>query len=198
MKNCQMELTELGIKGAWIVESDTWPDNRGSFREWFKPSESKKVIGFEFSVEQANLSISAYGVVRGIHYSIASEGQAKWVTCAHGEILDFIIDLRINSATYKKVESVRLLGNGNKSVLIGPGLGHAFVSLAQGSAVTYLLSSPYKPELEFGINPFDQTLKLDFGIPVNQIVVSEKDKLAPTLNEQEISGLLPTSGLLNK
>jgi dTDP-4-dehydrorhamnose 3,5-epimerase len=193
-----MKLTELGIKGAWIVESEVWPDNRGLFREWFKPSESKEIIGFEFSVEQANLSISDYGVVRGIHYSIAPAGQAKWVTCAHGEILDFIIDLRINSATYKKIESVKLLGNGNKSVLIGPGLGHAFISLAQGSAVTYLLSSPYKPELEFEINPFDQTLKIDFGIPVNQLVVSDKDRSAPSLNEQEISGRLPTGNLLNK
>jgi len=186
-----MKLTELGIKGAWLVESDVWPDNRGSFREWFKPSESIEAIGYKFNVEQANLSISDYGVVRGIHYSLASEGQAKWVTCAHGEILDFIIDLRINSATYKKVESVQLSGIGNKSVLIGPGLGHAFVSLAQGSAVTYLLSSAYKPELEFEINPFDLSLKLDFGIPVNDLVVSEKDKLAPTLNEQEISKKLP-------
>ena len=188
-----MKLTELGIKGAWIVESDVWPDNRGSFREWFKPSESKEIIGFEFKVEQANLSISDYGVVRGIHYSLAPEGQAKWVTCAHGEILDFIIDLRTNSATYKKVESIQLSGNGNKSLLIGSGLGHAFVSLAQGSAVTYLLSSPYKPELEFEINPLDQSLKLDFGIPAIGLIVSEKDKLAPTLIEQEISGRLPAN-----
>ena len=186
-----MKLTELGIKGAWIVESDIWPDNRGSFREWFKPSESKEVVGFEFKVEQANLSISDYGVVRGIHYSLAPEGQAKWVTCAHGEILDFIIDLRTNSATYKKVESVQLSGNANKSVLIGPGLGHAFVSLAQGSAVTYLLSSLYKPELEFEINPLDKSLKLDFGVSANEIIVSEKDRSAPTLNEQEATGKLP-------
>jgi dTDP-4-dehydrorhamnose 3,5-epimerase len=186
-----MKLTELGIKGAWIVESDVWPDNRGSFREWFKSSESKEITGFEFKVEQANLSISDYGVVRGIHYSLAPEGQAKWVTCAHGEILDFIIDLRTNSATFKKVESVQLSGSGNKSVLIGPGLGHAFVSLAKGSAVTYLLNSPYNPELEFEINPFDPTLNLDFGISQNNLIVSEKDKAAPTLNEQEISGQLP-------
>lgn len=187
-----MKLTELGIKGAWIIESDNWLDNRGSFREWFKPSESTEIIGFEFSVEQANLSISDYGVVRGIHYSLAPEGQAKWVTCAHGEILDFIIDLRINSDTYKKVESVQLLGNGNKSVLIGPGLGHAFISLAKGTVVTYLLSSPFKPELEFEINPFDQDLKLEFGIPGKELVVSEKDRSAPTLIEREISGRLPT------
>jgi dTDP-4-dehydrorhamnose 3,5-epimerase len=187
-----MKLTELGIKGAWVVETDLWPDDRGSFREWFKTSESKDIIGYEFKVEQANLSISDYGVVRGIHYSLAPEGQAKWVTCAHGEIMDFIIDLRTNSDTYKKVESVNLIGNGNKSVLIGPGLGHAFVSLAKGSAVTYLLNSPYKPELEFEINPFDQTLKIDFGIPTNELVTSEKDKSAPTLNEQEILKKLPT------
>ena len=188
-----MKLTELGIKGAWIVESDVWPDNRGFFREWFKPSESREIIGFEFSVEQANLSISEYGVVRGIHYSLAPEGQAKWVTCAHGAILDFIIDLRTNSATFRKVESIHLGGNGNKSVLIGPGLGHAFISLTKGSVVTYLLNSPYKPELEYEINPLDQSLKLNFGIPADELVVSEKDKSAPTLNQQEITGKLPTN-----
>ena len=188
-----MKLTETGIKGAWLVERDIWPDNRGSFRERFKSSESKEIIGYEFGVEQANLSISDYGVVRGIHYSLAPEGQAKWVTCAHGEILDFIIDLRRNSATYKKVEAVALSGSGNSSVLIGPGLGHAFISLQQGSAVTYLLSSGYRADLEYEINPFDKTLKLEFGIPQDQLIVSEKDRTAPTLVEREISGKLPAN-----
>jgi dTDP-4-dehydrorhamnose 3,5-epimerase len=188
-----MKFSELGIKGAWLVESATWSDNRGSFREWFKASEAEKNIGYAFNVEQANLSISDYGVVRGIHYSLAPQGHAKWFTCSHGEILDFIIDLRTNSATYRKVETVHLNGEGNKSVLIGSGLGHAFVSLAQGSVATYLLSSAYEPTFEFEVNPFDQTLKLDFGIPLNKLTVSEKDKSAPTLNQREISGELPTN-----
>jgi len=188
-----MKLSELGIEGAWLVESATWPDNRGSFREWFKASEAGKNIGYAFNVEQANLSISDYGAVRGIHYSLAPQGQAKWFTCAHGEIRDFIIDLRTNSATYKKIETVHLTGEDNKSVLIGSGLGHAFISLAQGSVATYLLSSAYEPALEFEINPFDQTLKLDFGVPFDELVISEKDKSAPTLNQREISGQLPTN-----
>ena len=186
-----MKLTEIGIKGAWIAESEVWEDNRGSFREWFKSPGSTEKIGYEFKVEQANLSISDYGVVRGIHYSIAPDGQSKWVTCAYGEILDFIIDLRTNSSTYKKVESIRLSASRNTSVLIGAGLGHAFLSLAQGSAVTYLLNSKYSPEFEFEINPFDPTLNINFGIPLSNLIVSEKDKLAPTLNEQENKGKLP-------
>ena len=77
--------------------------------------------------------------------------------------------------------------------MIGPGLGHAFISLTKGSVVTYLLNSPYKPELEYEINPLDQSLKLNFGIPADELVVSEKDKSAPTLNQQEITGKLPTN-----
>jgi dTDP-4-dehydrorhamnose 3,5-epimerase len=75
-----MELTMLGIEGAWFAESPVWSDERGFFREWFKSERIKKVTGRDFNVEQANISSSIKGTVRGIHYSLAAKGQAKWVT----------------------------------------------------------------------------------------------------------------------
>ena len=79
-----MELTLMEIDGVWIAESPLWKDDRGFLREWFKNSDISRVTGRDFSVAQANISSSARGVVRGIHYSLAEGGQAKWVTCVTG------------------------------------------------------------------------------------------------------------------
>ena len=97
-----MELTPLGIEGAWLAESPVWSDDRGFFREWFKSESIKQVVGRDFKVEQANISSSTKGTLRGIHYSLATKGQAKWVTCVSGLIKDVIVDIRPNSKTFGK------------------------------------------------------------------------------------------------
>ena len=79
-----MKFQSLGIQGAWLIESEVFNDERGSFREWFKSDEVKSATGVDFSVAQANVSTSARGVIRGIHYSLAPEGQSKWITCTSG------------------------------------------------------------------------------------------------------------------
>ena len=81
-----MEITPLAIEGAWLAHSPVWSDQRGYFREWFKVADVEKVTGRSFSAEQGNISQSSRGTVRGIHYSIAQRGQAKWVTCVTGSI----------------------------------------------------------------------------------------------------------------
>ena len=93
-----MKLTELTIPGAYVVESTVWGDDRGFLREWFKRGDFEE-IGVNFPIHQANLSMSKRGVVRGLHYSIAPEGQAKLVTCAYGELDDVIVDIRVSSPT---------------------------------------------------------------------------------------------------
>jgi dTDP-4-dehydrorhamnose 3,5-epimerase len=185
-----MKFQPLGIQGAWLVESEVFEDERGSFREWFKSEEIKNVTGIDFSVAQANVSSSKKGVIRGIHFSVAPEGQAKWVTCTFGHILDVIVDIRPNSSTYKKVEYVELNGAIARATLIGEGLGHGFISLEENSIVSYLLSSPYAPNLEFGINPFDTELGIAW--PSIDGEISDKDKSAKTLEQLQLLGLLPT------
>ena len=123
-----MKLTSLGIDGAWVAESPVWSDERGFFREWFKSEDVLAATGINFSIQQANISQSQRRVIRGIHYSLAPEGQAKWVTCVNGRIRDVIVDIRPGSPTFGKSVFVELNGLDGLAVLIGPGLGHGFAS----------------------------------------------------------------------
>jgi dTDP-4-dehydrorhamnose 3,5-epimerase len=176
-----MELKPLGIEGVWLAESPVWGDDRGFFREWFKSEDVLAATGINFSIQQANISQSQRGVIRGIHYSLAPEGQAKWVTCVYGGIRDVIVDIRPSSPTFGKSVFVELNGLDGRAVLIGPGLGHGFASLADSSTIAYLLSSPYSPTEEFEINPMDPELGIDWGVDLADVSLSEKDKMAPSL-----------------
>ena len=97
-----MKLTPLGIEGAWLAESPVWKDDRGLFREWFKAADVKSATGRDFDIEQANISLSSHGTLRGIHYSTAPRGQAKWITCVSGSIKDVVVDIRPHSSTFSK------------------------------------------------------------------------------------------------
>ena len=189
-----MELTPLSIEGAWLGESPVRKDDRGVFREWFKRDEIELKTKFNFSVAQANISVSNKGVIRGIHYSLAPEGQAKWITCASGSILDVVVDIRPNSPTYKKIEYVHLNGDDERSLLIAHGLGHGFISLEENSTIAYLLSSAYSPENELEVIPTDTDLKIDWHLQLvggSELILSTKDAQAPTLKEREQNNQLP-------
>jgi dTDP-4-dehydrorhamnose 3,5-epimerase len=187
-----MKLTPLGIEGAWLVESPIWSDDRGFFREWFTSKSIEQAVGHEFNVEQANISSSLKGSLRGIHYSLAANAQAKWVTCVSGLIKDIIVDIRPNSKTYRNWIEIELSGTSGNALLIDAGLGHGFVSLADVSTVAYLLSSPYSPSEEFEINPFDPALAINWGIENSKLIFSDKDRNAPTLHERAMQGKLPS------
>jgi len=186
-----VNLEPLSIKGAWVAESPVLDDERGFFREWFKTSDISRETRHDFSVAQANISSSARGVVRGIHYSLAEGGQAKWVTCVSGSIRDVIVDIQPSSPTYGKSVVVELTGASGNAVLIGEGLGHGFVSLEDNSTVAYLVSSPFSPRDEFEINPLDPALAIEWGFPVDELRLSPKDAAAPSLKDREQEGKLP-------
>lgn len=183
-----MDIEELGIKGAWLARSPVHHDDRGRFREWFKRDELERAIGFDFDVKQANVSTSNTGVLRGIHYSLAKDGQGKWVTCVSGSIWDVIVDIRPTSPTFKKWIGIELSSTSGDAVFITGGLGHGFISLQDNSTVAYLLTSEYSPKEEFEISPFDPDLGISW--PLSQHFLSPKDELAPTLQGQLYSGKL--------
>jgi dTDP-4-dehydrorhamnose 3,5-epimerase len=187
-----MDLTPLGIDGAWVGRSKVWHDARGNFREWFKAEEIAQVTGMNFHVAQANLSESKYGVLRGIHYSLAAEGQAKLVTCIAGTVKDVIVDIRPKSATFGKYVEFNLTGGSGDILLISSGLGHGFVSLEESSIVAYLVTSPYSPSEEFEINPLDSAIGINWEVDVNQLLLSPKDANAMSLLEAQSIGKLPT------
>ena len=175
------KLTQLDISGAWLYESPTHNDDRGYFREWFKAELVREQLGRDFEIAQTNLSRSRKGVVRGIHFSTAPEGQAKWITCANGALWDVVVDIRPNSPTFKRWSAVELRADDGKAVFISEGLGHAFIALEDETVVTYLLSSPYSPKDEHAINPNDPEIAIKW--PKTPLLFSEKDSAAPTLKE---------------
>jgi dTDP-4-dehydrorhamnose 3,5-epimerase len=185
-----MELTPLGIEGAWVAESPVWSDDRGFFREWFKSEDIEKATGKKFLIEQANISFSSKGTVRGIHYSTAPRGQAKWVTCVAGSIKDVIVDIRPDSKTFGKWVAVELAGNSGKAVYISESLGHGFIALEENTTVAYLVSTPFSPAHEFEINPLDEEIGINWGIDLSNLRISDKDLNAPTLAECLIKGNL--------
>ena len=186
-----MTLHELSIEGAYLATHRVFPDERGLFREWFKADEISS-IDKSFSVQQANYSRSKQWVIRGIHYSLAPEGQSKVVTCASGAVIDVLIDLRLNSPTYLKVVYIELSEESGNVVYIPSGVGHGFIVQSESASVVYLTSSGYSPEFEKAICPTDPALGIQWPLPAGQLgVISKADTEAPTLSQAIEDGALP-------
>lgn len=181
----------LGIEGAWTYTPGVHHDGRGSFAESFRGAEFEADLGYRFEVAQANCSVSRRGVIRGIHFSDVPPGQAKFVTCASGAVLDVVVDLREGSPTFGKWEAVQLDGARRNAVFLSEGLGHAFMALTDDATVMYLCSTPYAPGREHGVNPLDPGIGIAWPLHDITPVLSEKDKSAPGLDQALGDGLLP-------
>ncbi|WP_132992377.1 dTDP-4-dehydrorhamnose 3,5-epimerase family protein [Gordonia zhaorongruii] len=191
-----MEVRPLDISGAWEFTPVLRGDDRGVFLEAFKADVVAEAIGHRFDLAQVNTSVSAAGVLRGVHFADVPPGQAKYVTCTVGAILDVIVDIRVGSPTFGEHESVLLDDETRRAVYLGEGLGHAFCSLADGSTVTYLCSTGYRPAGEHGVNPHDADLGIEWpshGRDGRELdfELSSKDVAAPSLSHAEADGLLP-------
>ncbi|MBU3060243.1 dTDP-4-dehydrorhamnose 3,5-epimerase [Nocardia sp. NEAU-G5] len=181
-----MEIRELAVPGAWEFTPTLRGDDRGVFLESFKASEFEKAVGRPFELLQVNTSTSAAGVVRGIHYTETPPGQAKYVTCVRGAFLDVVVDLRPDSPSFGAWDSVLIDDVHRRSVFLAEGLGHALLSLEDGSTVTYLCSLEYSPEFDRDIDAFDAEIGIDWptvgrnGQPLD-FIRSPKDAAAPGL-----------------
>ena len=184
-----MKFVELPIPGLFLLESPVWADDRGLFREWFKLPDFS-AVDVDFCVRQANLSVSTRNVVRGLHYSLAPEGQAKVVTCVDGELDDVIVDIRVGSPTFGRVEVVRLAADTGRSVLLPAGVAHGFCVTSEHAALAYLLSSPFNAPFELGINPLDEELRVPWTL-TGEPILSAKDANAPTWAQRRIADELP-------
>lgn len=184
-----MKFERTEIEGVWFTLSQVHEDGRGSFRECFQFVESKEITGLDFNVAQTNASVSNAGVIRGVHFSLSSREQWKWVTCLNGSVHDVVTDVRVESPTFLKSISLELNSTNGKGILIQGSLGHSFQSLEDNSLVVYCLSSSYEPGLEYGINPLDE--KLDIRWPLSNPILSSKDLSAPTTDVLNRGGFLP-------
>lgn len=186
-----MQAEQLTITDAWLFTPIVRPDPRGSFLESFKASVFEEATGRTFPVKQTNISQSRSGTVRGVHFAQVPPGQGKYITCVSGSILDVVVDLRLGSPTFGMSESVVLDDEERKALFIAEGLGHAFCALSEWVTVNYLCTEPYAPTREFGIHPLDPTLGLAWPDEAD-IVLSDKDSAAPTLEQAGEQGLLPS------
>jgi dTDP-4-dehydrorhamnose 3,5-epimerase len=198
-----VEWRELSVPGAWEITPRQFADPRGVFLEWFKAEELAAAIGRPLDLAQANCSVSAAGVVRGLHFADVPPGQAKYVTCAKGAVLDVVVDIRVGSPTFGRWDSVLLDDVDRRAIYLSEGLGHAFCSLEDGSTVQYLCSTGYAPGREHGVNPLDPAIGIVWpttdrqGRPLVPLL-SDKDEAAPTLAEAEGLGLLPTMAAVER
>ena len=184
-------MNPLGIEGAWVYAPQVHSDDRGSFAEAFRGAEFAADLGYRLNIAQVNCSVSRRGVIRGIHYADVPPGQAKYVTCVAGAILDVVVDLRTGSPSFGKWEAVQLDAGTCRAVFLAEGLGHAFMALTDDATALYLCSTPYAPGREHGVNPLDPTIGIAWPLDTEP-VLSEKDAAAPALDEALRAGLLPS------
>ena len=181
---------ETAIPGAWTFTGVRHADNRGWFQELFKKSVVMEQTGMDFAPVQLNLSYSSRGVIRGIHYSLASQGQAKYVTVMAGEIDDYIIDVRDGSPTFGQWQRVRISSSAGNGVLLASNLAHAFQAVSDEAIVCYAVTAEFNPEAEKAINPFCDLLAIDWLVD-SDISTSEKDRRAPNTEQQRQMHELP-------
>ena len=186
-----MQIRELKVPDSFEITPKIIGDDRGSFMEWYRFDKLEEIRGHSIDLRQGNMSVSKRGVVRGIHFADVPRGQAKYVMATAGAVIDYIIDVRVGSPTFGQWDSVLLDTSSRKAVYLAEGLGHAFVSLEEGSTVSYLVSDLYRPDREHAVSPLDSDVALDLPDGVEPLI-SQKDADAPSLADAERSGLLPS------
>lgn len=178
-----MTVTQLDIPGAWFFTPRQFSDDRGVFFEWFQDSTFLEAAGHAFNLAQANCSVSQKGVLRGIHYAEVPPGQKKYVTCLTGSALDVLVDLRRESPTFGKWQSVVLDTDMRNVVSIPNGVGHAFMALEDNTTIVYLCDQRYNPTGEHEIYPLDLEIGIEWPKHI-EVKLSEKDKNAPSFADQ--------------
>jgi dTDP-4-dehydrorhamnose 3,5-epimerase len=186
-----VDIRELAVPDTYVLDLVPHGDSRGRFVEWFRSDLLREVIGYEFPLAQANHSVSERGALRGVHFAAVPPGQAKYIYCPAGVVLDVVVDIRTGSPTFGTHDTVLLDSERPRAVFLSEGMGHAFLSLAPSSSVAYLVSTPYVPEREFGIDPMDPELDLPWPADI-EFELSAKDRQAPSLAEALERGLLPS------
>jgi len=187
-----VQTRQLSIPGAVELTPVQHGDDRGLFYEYYRFEPLAEALGHPFTVRQGNTSVSRRGTVRGIHYALVPPGQAKYVTCTGGAVLDFVIDLRVGSPVFGAWESVRLDDVDRRALYLAEGLGHCFVALTEGAVVSYLVSEVFNPGRELGISPTDPAIGLEYPPEAGELLLSPKDIAAPTLAEAQAAGALPS------
>jgi dTDP-4-dehydrorhamnose 3,5-epimerase len=186
-----MEVRELAVPGTFEFTPRVFPDDRGLFVCPFEEESFLKAVGHPLRLAQTNHSRSRRGVVRGMHFADVPPGQAKYVYCPQGALLDVVLDIRVGSPTFGVWDTVRLDPVEFRAVYVPEGVAHGVMALEDDSVISYLCSTGYNPGREHGLDPLDPAVGLPWPSDV-EVVMSDKDRAAPTLAAAKESGLLPS------
>lgn len=178
-----MKIIETEIQGLFIIEPDVYGDSRGYFFESFNKRRFEEQTGISVDFVQDNESRSTYGVVRGLHFQKPPHAQAKLVRVVSGRVLDVAVDLREGSPTYGRHVAVELSGENHRQVFIPKGFAHGFSVLSEEAVFQYKCDDYYAPETEGAVAWDDPDIAIDWRIPADDMILSEKDKKHPRLSE---------------
>lgn len=178
-----MKLKKTTLKDCFILKPKVFRDKRGTFFESFNQARFEKLLGRKFNFVQDNQSRSYYGVLRGLHFQHGAMAQTKLVRVVRGKVLDIVVDLRKDSETFGKSFSIMLDSSENEQLFIPRGVAHGFVTLSEKSIFAYKCDNYYDKESESGIIYNDATLALDWHLPEDKLIISEKDLQLPSFEE---------------
>lgn len=180
-----INVVETAIPGVLIIEPQAFGDARGYFMESFNAREFAQKTGLEVLFVQDNLSRSRRGVLRGLHFQRPPYAQSKLVGVVKGRVLDVAVDIRKGSATYGQHVAVELTEENHKQMFIPRGFAHGFAVLSEEAIFQYKCDAFYAPEAEGGISILDASLGIDWGLPVAEAILSEKDTQHPLFKDFE-------------
>jgi dTDP-4-dehydrorhamnose 3,5-epimerase len=184
-----MELIPTGFADLILVKPTIFEDSRGYFYESYNKLSFKK-IGVDVNFVQDNQSLSAFGIIRGLHYQLVPHAQAKLVRVIEGKIFDVAADLRRGSATYGKWYGVELSGENKQQLFIPHGFAHGFSVLSEKAVVIYKTDDYYKKDAERGIAYNDPFLNIDWRINPGSVQVSDRDRQLPVIEKAEFNFIL--------
>ncbi|MBR0489986.1 MAG: dTDP-4-dehydrorhamnose 3,5-epimerase [Prevotella sp.] len=181
-----MNYIQTAIEGVWVIEPKVFNDQRGYFFEAWKQAEFDEHIGRHVSFIQDNESKSSYGVLRGLHYQKGEFSQAKLVRVIKGCVLDVAVDIRKSSSTFGKYVAVELSEENKRQFFIPRGFAHGFLVLSDEAIFTYKVDNVYAPQAEASIRWNDETIGIDWPIDAKDVLTSEKDLKACSIQEAEL------------
>ena len=177
-----MEVIKTAIEGVYIIEPKVFGDARGYFFESFSEREFKEKVG-DIHFVQDNESMSKYGVMRGLHFQRPPYAQSKLVRCVKGKVIDVAVDIRKGSPTYGQYVAALLSEDNHRQFFIPQGFAHGFAVLSESAVFQYKCDNFYHPEADGGISILDETLGIDWGLAIEEALLSEKDTKHPKLAE---------------
>lgn len=178
-----MNCIETNLKGCFVIEPQIFEDDRGQFFESYNKQKFENAIGQKIDFVQDNQSISKKGVLRGLHFQVGEYAQAKLVHVISGKVLDVVVDLRTNSETFGEYFKLELSGDNNKMIFIPKGMAHGFATLSEEAIFAYKCDAYYHKASENGIFYKDSTLNIDWSLPLEEMIISQRDKELPTFKE---------------